>query len=305
MKKYDVLNLEESLFHELQDIMLKPEIKKQYIKFTNKKENPIIFYLRNGNQINPNFKEVALSVEFNNQGLNEYSYLLDMIPVKRTKSLFRKRSLGNIENINYEVKDQIFSASFNLSFLVETLNLEEIKDKLSEIIRYTNSFVTLHKEFIEQKKELEKDWKRYGETNEVLDTNTTMTDKVRLKTIPYDTGLVFLVTDYETPSNIILPQKHHMFPEGRMNSVFKKFFPDPCPYIDGRLLSSLPNSAKNHDFEEIKGRTKKTYQMMFNEHYSNTKRQLLVMSQAKNYISKFLELHYETLERTEQKSFGN
>ena len=293
-----------TLIKNLDDLLIEEEKGSDYFTLISKDDDSLIsFNIKEKKQTSPQ-KYYGFEIGIKVGDIEDLNYLLKryMIPINRASSLFRNRALSDIlintNNINNSLNND-----FNLEISVlRNNNQEKVLDSLSELIKYTTKFINIHKELLSKGKNLKLSWNNESiELNENDIKELYSSSKIKIKKIPFfkENSHLYLIVDYNCPANLNIVMKNYMFPEGRLGSIFRTSFPEPRIYLNGEKVISLsPNILGN--LPNVKDH-RVIYRMDFDINELNKFRYDKTIDLAKEYIRKFINLHYITFKKNESK----
>jgi hypothetical protein len=245
----------------------------------------IIFTLTEGNYFN-NIYDLNIEGHFK---LNEELNLLEkekIIPIKRAKSLFEFKPFAQLEltllnNDNFKYKISLEKDKINQQSSLQTITL----------LKYTSEFILLHNRFLNKKKELTERWNE-NDISQTFEKEKYNKDDITIQVIKFNDSLYF-ITDYNYPKGLKIPKIDYLFPEGRLHSFLKQYFPTPNIYRTGNLEKTLPKIEIDNQKEDT---NRIIYKFDLND-YFNTSREKIFIDVTKDYIIDFIKLHKKYYEK--------
>lgn len=298
-----IKTIEEALREELKESMVFADVLGDTIELRTTSEEPISFSIMNGDQITPRHREVNLKINFKGFDDSNYIQTNSMIPLKRTRSIFQKRKVAEIKNMNCLIQmpgevNYMYGISFLRNENEKEIDAEVIKT-ISELIQYNYQFIQLHKNILKKGKELTENWGDETKQKHEIETKQYKNNIASVTTIPMmkENDLTYIITDYKTPEGLILPQRNDMFPHKRLNSVIPKIFPSPRTYIRGDVVKTTPPMIDEELPKQEPNTTRRLYQMEF-AGKNGTRIEKILDFTRETYIPDFIKIHYDTLNKT-------
>ncbi|MFP4568218.1 MAG: hypothetical protein ACLFN8_04710 [Candidatus Woesearchaeota archaeon] len=301
-----IKTIENELHKELEDIMEFIDVRGDTITIQSKdNKKPISVSIMNGEQITPRHREVNLKLNFEAHDDPTYLKSYAMIPLKRTRNLFKRDLVANIDNLNclVQVPGEI-NYMYGISFLRD-VNEKEVDESviksIAEITRYNYEFIKLHNELFDKGKQMKKYWNiATNKTKQDVQAKTYKEELISITTLPMlkENDLVFIIADYKTPEKLTPMEKNDMFPHKRLNTIMPKIFPSPKLYTGGEAIPMLPGNMQDNIPEQLPNTHRKLYQLDFNPNNSNGMRIDKTLELIREeYIPDFVKLHYNTHSR--------